>query len=58
MSLRSSMYNGARPESREAVYAEWRREWNAGGRRPITGDNWKRVAAAVLKRVAERKREA
>lgn len=43
-------YNDARPELRETIYAEWRSEWIAGGRQPITGANWHRIAAAVAER--------
>jgi hypothetical protein len=44
-------YNDARPDLRQAVYAEWRGEWIAAGRRPITGAEWKRVATVVMRRV-------
>ena len=43
-------YNDARPDLRDAVYAEWRNEWHAAGRRPITGSEWKRVATVVGQR--------
>ena len=43
-------YNDASPDLRQAVYTEWRSEWYAAGRRPITGADWQRVAAAVAER--------
>ena len=49
-------YNDARPDLREAVYAEWRSEWNSGGRRPITGPDWKRVSASVANRALSKLR--
>ena len=46
-------YNDARPELRESVYAEWRREWIAGGRRAFTGAEWHRIAALVTSKAKE-----
>ena len=44
-------YNDARPDLRQAVYAEWRNQWNASGRRPISGAEWHRIATLVMQRV-------
>ena len=41
-------YNDARADLRPFVYAEWRREWNARGRRPISGAEWNQVATSVM----------
>ena len=46
-------YNDSRPDLRQAVYAEWRREWIANDRRPFTGDEWRRVAALVGRKAQE-----
>ena len=46
-------YNDARPDLRQVVYAEWRRGWIANGRRPFTGDEWRRVATLVVRKAQE-----
>jgi hypothetical protein len=46
-------YNDARPDLREAVYLEWRREWIANRRRPFTGDEWRRVSNVVARKAQE-----
>ena len=49
-------YNDARSDLRSFVYSEWRREWDARGRRPISGPEWKEVAASVLQAAQARLR--
>lgn len=46
-------YNDARPDLREGVYAEWRRQWIAGGRRAFAGAEWRRIAALVASKAKE-----
>lgn len=47
----------ARPDLRQAVYDEWRNQWNAAGRRPIMGAEWNRIATLVMQRVLVRAQE-
>jgi hypothetical protein len=41
-------YNDARPDVRGGVYREWRRAWIANGRRPFSGEAWRRVSKEVM----------
>jgi len=50
-------YNDARPDLRNLIYVGWREAWVANGRRPISGDQWRKVSRVVVQKAEEQASE-